>query len=97
MGRPIAANLPVLGGNRAVAPNQERVLPESVGHETRQASWDEEGQGSLSAEDSGRSPLHLGRRHFVRMEAGEGSLSITREVPDPAYRVGDVPLGRWLR
>src|ERR1700759_2922625 len=50
------------------------VLPQSLGHEARKADWHEEGRGSHCPEDRRNLALHMGRRHIVRLGAGEGGL-----------------------
>lgn len=71
------------------------VLPQGLGHEARKADWREEGKGSRRPEDRRNPALHLGRRHLVRLGAGDGGIILFSKLLVRPRRTGDVPLGRW--
>ncbi len=58
--------------------HEEMVLPQGLGDETCQADRHEEGEGCHRPEDRRDPPLHLGRRHFVRVGPTEGGLIAIR-------------------
>ena len=92
----LAPNLLVRGCDRLALSYEEMVIPQGLGNETRQADRHEKGEGRHRPEDRRDPPLHLGRRHFVRVGPAKGSLIRILTVPGPVRRAGDVPLGRWL-
>src|SRR4030081_1586483 len=92
MGRPSSPNLPVRGGDRPALSNEEMVLSQGLGHETRQADWHAKGKGRHRAQNRHRSSLYLGRWHIFRLGPGEGSLIRFCKVPGPS---AGLAMSRW--
>ena len=75
MGRSFVADIPVRGGKRPRASDQEVVNPQGMGGAADQTHRHEESQGRDRAQDRGHPPLHLGRRNGIRMGPAKGGLT----------------------
>jgi transposase len=70
-----ATGFSVRSGDRSALSDKEMVLSQGLGNEARETNRREESKGRHCTEDRRDSPLHLGRRHVVRLGPRQAGMN----------------------